>query len=57
MNRKIMLKVDELLPKVAGQLPFPEAYDIETVRPTAAYEKSMLDTRDELMALGMPFSE
>ena len=55
--QKIMLKVDELLPKVTDPLSFPEAYDLEAVKPKPAYEKSMLDTRDELLSLGMPFSE
>ncbi|MBW2698141.1 MAG: hypothetical protein JRE70_16785, partial [Deltaproteobacteria bacterium] len=57
LAQKIMLRVDELLPKVTDQLPFPEAYDTRTVKPKPVYEKSMLDTRDELMAMGMPFSE
>lgn len=54
--QKIMLRVDELLPKVTKQLPFPEAYDIETVKPRPAYEADMLKTRDELAKLGMPYS-
>jgi len=55
--QKIMPVVDELLPKVTSELPFVEAYDCETVQPRPAYEKSMLDTRDELMKLGMPFED
>jgi hypothetical protein len=53
--QKIMLKVDELLPEVDKQLPFPEAYDCETVQPRPEYEASMLKVKDELAAMGMPY--
>jgi hypothetical protein len=56
LAQKIMAKVDELLPKVDEQLPFFEAYDVETVQPKPAYEASMLEVKDELMKLGMPFA-
>jgi hypothetical protein len=55
LSQKIMAKVDELLPKVDAQLPFFEAYDVESVQPKPAYEASMLEVKDELMKLGMPF--
>jgi hypothetical protein len=55
--QKLMAGVDELLPKVTDMVHFCEAYDPETVQPRPEYEKTMLDTRDELMALGMPFEE
>jgi hypothetical protein len=55
LAQKIMAKVDELLPKVDAQLPFFEAYDVETVQPKPDYEASMLEAKDELMKLGVPF--
>ena len=57
LAQKIMRKVDELLPQQKKQLSFPEAYDVNTVRPRPEYEKAMLETCDELAALGMPFKE
>jgi hypothetical protein len=57
LAQKIMHKVDELLPQQKKQLPFSEAYDVSTVKPRPDYEKAMLQTRDELAALGMPFQE
>jgi hypothetical protein len=57
LAQKIMRKVDELLPRQEKQLPFCEAYDVNTVKPRPEYEKAMLQTRDELAALGMPFVE
>jgi methylamine--corrinoid protein Co-methyltransferase len=56
LTQKIMAKVDELLPTVDQQLAFPEAYDIESVQPKPEYEASLLRVKDELAALGMPYS-
>ncbi|QDX81612.1 hypothetical protein B9N43_10325 [Denitratisoma sp. DHT3] len=55
LAQRVMVKVDELLPQVTKQLPFVEAYDIETVQPRPAYESSMLKVRDELQRMGMPY--
>ena len=57
LAQKIMHKVDELLPQQKKQLPFCEAYDVNTVKPRPDYEKAMMQTRDELAALGLPFKE
>ena len=54
LAQKIMRKVDELLPTVDKQVPFPEAYDLATVKPKPEYEASMLRVMDELARLGMP---
>jgi hypothetical protein len=55
LAQKIMLKVDELLPSVDQQLPFPEAYDIEKVEPKPEYEASLLRVKEELTRMGMPY--
>ncbi len=55
LAQKIMLKVDELLPSVDKQLPFPQAYDIETVQPKPEYEASLLRVKEQLAKLGMPY--
>jgi hypothetical protein len=55
LAQKIMLKVDELLPTVQAQVPFPEAYDVKTVKPKPEYEAGLLRARDELARLGMPY--
>jgi hypothetical protein len=55
LTQKIMRKVDELLPTVDKQLPFPEAYDLETVQPKPEYETGLLRVKEELAALGMPY--
>lgn len=54
LAQKIMRKVDEVLPTVQKQVPFPSAYDIDTVKPKPAYEAGMLRVMDELVGLGMP---
>jgi hypothetical protein len=54
LAQKIMRKVDELLPTVDKQVPFPEAYDLETAKPKPKYEAGMLRVMDELGRLGMP---
>lgn len=54
LAHKIMRKVYELLPTVDKQVPFPEAYDLATVKPKPEYEASMLRVMDELARLGMP---
>jgi methylamine--corrinoid protein Co-methyltransferase len=54
LAQKIMRKVDEILPTVKKQVPFPAAYDIETVKPKPEYEAGMLRVMEELSALGMP---
>jgi len=54
LAQKIMHKVDELLPTVKKQVPFPDAYDIDTVKPKPEYEAGMLGVMDELTKLGMP---
>jgi hypothetical protein len=55
LTQKIMRRVDELMPGVTRQLPFPQAYDITTVKPRPEYEASLLKVRDELAAMGMPY--
>jgi hypothetical protein len=55
LAQKIMGKVDELLPSAKKQLPFPEAYDLETVQPKPEYEASLLRVKDELAKMGMPY--
>ncbi len=52
--QKIMRKVDELLPTVQKQVPFPEAYDLNTVQPKPEYEAGLMRVMDELARLGMP---
>ncbi|MFN8626137.1 MAG: monomethylamine:corrinoid methyltransferase [Candidatus Binatia bacterium] len=56
----IMRKVDELLPQVritnTEQVPFPDAYDIDTVKPKPAYEAGLLRVMDELARMGMPLA-
>lgn len=54
LAQKIMRKVDEILPTVNKQVPFPMAYDLDTVRPKPEYEAGMLRVMDELAHLGMP---
>jgi len=54
LAQKIMRKVDELLPTVQKQVPFPEAYDVNTVKPKPEYEAGLLRVMDELARLGMP---
>jgi methylamine--corrinoid protein Co-methyltransferase len=54
LAQKIMRKVDDLLPTVQKQVPFPEAYDLKTVKPRPEYEAGLLRVMDELARLGMP---
>jgi methylamine--corrinoid protein Co-methyltransferase len=56
LAQKIMLKVDELLPTVEQQVPFPEAYDVAKVKPKPEYEAGLLKVKEELARLGMPYS-
>jgi len=56
LAQKIMQKVDAVLPTVQQPVPFPEAYDLRTVTPRAAYETGLLRVKDELAQLGMPFT-
>ncbi|MBP1687843.1 MAG: methylamine---corrinoid protein Co-methyltransferase [Deltaproteobacteria bacterium] len=56
LAQKIMRKVDELLPTIEKQVAFPDAYDLDTVRPKPAYEAGMLRVMDELARLGMPLN-
>jgi methylamine--corrinoid protein Co-methyltransferase len=55
LAQRIMLKVDELLPTVKAQVPFPQAYDLEKVSPRPEYEADLLRVREELAGLGMPY--
>jgi hypothetical protein len=55
LAQRIMGRVDELLPSVKKQIPFREAYDLETVRPRPEYEASMMRVRDDLARMGMPY--
>lgn len=52
--QKIMRKVDELLPTVDKQVPFPETCDLETAKPKPEYEAGMLRVMGKLARLGMP---
>ncbi len=56
LAQKIMVKVDELLPTVEKQNPFPEVYDLQKVKPKPEYEAGLLRVKDELARLGMPYS-
>ena len=36
-------------------VPFPEVYDIKTVKPKPEYEASLMKIKDELAGMGYPF--
>ncbi len=53
---KIMARVDEEKKKLESKdaVPFPEVYDIETVKPKPEYEANMMKIMDELANMGYP---
>ena len=53
---KILKKVDEEKKKLSSKtaVPFPEVYDIETVKPKPGYEASLMKIMDELAGMGYP---
>jgi len=55
LAQKSMVSVDEMLPTVEKQVPFPEAYDLKTVHPKPQYEAGMLRAQEALARLGVPF--
>ena len=53
--QKIMRKVEALKPTVpSGHIPFPDTYDLKTMKPKAEYEAGMRRVMDELASMGMP---
>jgi hypothetical protein len=54
LAQRIMQRVDELLPTVEKQVPFPEAYALDTVQPRPPYEAGLMKVMEELARLGMP---
>ncbi|CAB1368335.1 monomethylamine:corrinoid methyltransferase [Denitratisoma oestradiolicum] len=58
LGLRILARVEEeaaKLPETRKQRPFPEVYDLDTVKPKQDYETGCLRMRDELHKLGMPY--
>ncbi|MBW2602534.1 MAG: monomethylamine:corrinoid methyltransferase [Deltaproteobacteria bacterium] len=54
--KAILAKVDEVEEGEAMlQVPFPDMYDVKTVRPKPDYEAMMMRAKDELARLGVPY--
>lgn len=54
--KRIMDRVEKTLPtQPVLQTPFPEAYDVKTVKPLPEYEATMLRAKEELAQLGVPY--
>ncbi len=56
LAQKILKRVGEEKDKLESKnaVPFPEVYDIETVKPKPAYEASLMRVKDELATMGYP---
>ncbi|NQT71473.1 MAG: monomethylamine:corrinoid methyltransferase [Chloroflexi bacterium] len=55
--KKIMAEVDKAEHKeMMFSVAFPEIYDLETMKPTSEYETMILNAKDELARLGVPFN-
>jgi hypothetical protein len=54
--KTILRKVDESEPgDPIFNVPFPDMYDIQTVRPKPDYESMIMRAKDELARLGVPY--
>ncbi len=56
LSLRILSKVAEIKKKMDSKnhVPFPEVYDIETVKPKPEYEASMMKVMEELAGMGVP---
>ncbi len=57
LSLKILARVDEMKKDMNSMdaVPFPEVYDIETVKPKPEYEASLMKIKDELAGMGFPY--
>jgi methylamine--corrinoid protein Co-methyltransferase len=55
--KNIQVKVDERIGQVSAQKPFFEAYDWDgkTTKPKPDYEAGMMEVKEELAGMGMPY--
>ncbi len=54
--QKMMTVMDETEPKeMRFDIPFTDMYDLETVKPKPEYEKMLMNAKDRLARLGMPY--
>ncbi len=54
--KRIMDRVEKTLPTVTpAQTPFPEAYDVKTLKPLPEYEATMMRAKEELARFGVPY--
>jgi len=54
--KQIVPKYEDLLDTEPKGKRFDEAYDMHTLRPTAEWDKMYREVKEEVGALGMPFS-
>ena len=55
--KKIMVEVDKAERKeMMFAVPFPEIFNLKTMKPTQEYESMILGAKDELVRLGVPFN-
>jgi hypothetical protein len=54
--KAIMEKADSLLGKEPPMIPFVEKYDVKTVKPLPEYEKKIMQVKEDLSSMGVPFA-
>ncbi|MFO8101331.1 MAG: monomethylamine:corrinoid methyltransferase [Dehalococcoidia bacterium] len=56
LAQKMLAIMDETQPKeMKFQIPFPDMYDLQTVKPRPDYESMLLRAKDRLARLGVPY--
>jgi len=58
LAQKIMTKVEERLEADGPgevKLPFGEAYDLKTVKPLPEFEAKLMEVKEDLARMGMPY--
>jgi hypothetical protein len=52
----IMEKVDSMVGKEPPMVPFTEKYDVKTVKPLPEYETKVMQVKEDLARMGIPFA-
>jgi len=54
--KSIMEKADSLLGKERPMVHFTKKYDVKTVKPIPEYEKKIMEVKEDLARMGVPYA-
>jgi len=55
LTKSMMVKAEELIKQGQSVEHFTDKYDVETIKPKPEYEASLMEVKEDLARMGVPY--